>query len=99
MCYARQKEFVESVTGAKRSETEGKRIKQAMARCAPGQDRADRSGGLALPQRIRDPVVEHPLFFQREDGQEQFFVDIFQVLPPADACRVERLRNERFERL
>lgn len=39
LSYTRQKEFVEWVTGAKRSETQGKRIKQAMAmlRARPGR--------------------------------------------------------------
>ena len=39
LSYTRQKEFVEWVNGAKRSETQGKRIKQAMAmlRARPGR--------------------------------------------------------------
>jgi hypothetical protein len=54
-------------------------------------------GGVQVPHRVGDPVVEQPLLFEGEDGQEQVFVDVFEVLAPPDTFRIERLRDERFE--
>ena len=47
-----------------------------------------------MSERIGDPVIQQPLFLERQDGEEKFFVDILELLAPPDSLRVERLGNE-----
>src|SRR5207248_9491291 len=63
-------------------------------RCAHAQGAADGSGSLALSQRVGDPVVELPLLFERQDAQEQLFVDVLAFAAALDALRLQRLVNE-----
>ncbi|HET9848789.1 MAG TPA: hypothetical protein VFR68_09580 [Candidatus Dormibacteraeota bacterium] len=50
--------------------------------------------GFPMSERIGDPVIEQPLFLERQDGEEKLFVDILELLAPPDSLRVERLWNE-----
>jgi len=99
LAYTRKKEFIQWVTGAKRADTQSRRMEQALGCCGPGQNGADGSGGLALPQRVGDPVVELPLFLEGQDAQEQLFMDVLELAAPLDSLRIQRLWNERLELL
>src|ERR1700686_881626 len=68
-------------------------------RCFADRARAEASGGVALPQREGDPIVELPLFLECQDAQEQLFVDVLELATPLDPIRIERLWNERLELL
>jgi hypothetical protein len=44
-----------------------------------------------------NPVVEEPLGFEREDRQQQVFMDIFQALAEAEFLGFKRPWNKRLE--
>ena len=64
---------------------------------ATGRGGASRSCGVALPQSEGDPVIEHPLFLEGQDAQQQLLMDILELATPLDSLRIQRLWNERLE--